>query len=63
MIVVINKKEKQMAFNTHDNIFLEMAEILNEDGLSGLELKLKKIRQNQQHVKTGKLNMRNTITF
>jgi len=27
MIVVINKKEKQMAFNTNDNIFLEMAEI------------------------------------
>jgi len=36
-IVVINKKEKQMAFNTNDNIFLEMAEILNEDGLSGLD--------------------------
>ena len=30
-MVVINKKEQQMAFNANDNIGLEMAERLNED--------------------------------
>jgi len=30
-MVVINKKEQQMAFNANDNIGLEMAERLHED--------------------------------
>lgn len=35
--LTINNKEKRMALNTNDNKFLEIAEIICEEGLSGLD--------------------------